>query len=219
MTFQKLNQFLVLYLAFMPHTLASAYSLEEYKTKLSSSNNSHANLACPLWFYFIPSTNTCQCLPFCHWSDGTRCFVQGNHLVTVHNNKSSVSISNLKAMPNLHSGINVTKPGYRLLPENLSELNDFICAPLNRKGYLCGDCIDGFGPSLSDPNGCYKCPDNWHGVLLYFTVVLAPVTLFYLIVITFQIGMTSTPITCLILYSQVISFQCPTLCIEMKGRL
>lgn len=35
------------------------------------------------------------------------------------------------------------------IPENLSELNDFMCGPLNRTGFLCKDCIDGFGVSYT----------------------------------------------------------------------
>jgi len=32
---------------------------------------------------------------------------------------------------------------YLELPTNISHLNDFICDPLNRKGLLCRDCLDG----------------------------------------------------------------------------
>ena len=35
------------------------------------------------------------------------------------------------------------------LPQNLSQLNDFMCGPLNRKGYLCSECADGFGPAVT----------------------------------------------------------------------
>ena len=41
------------------------------------------------------------------------------------------------------------EPGYIILPDNISELNDYMCGPMNRKGFLCKDCIDGFGPSAS----------------------------------------------------------------------
>ena len=46
-------------------------------------------------------------------------------------------------------GHNVTTVLYNIvtflnikIPENLSELNDFMCGPLNRTGFLCKDCIN-----------------------------------------------------------------------------
>jgi len=38
---------------------------------------------------------------------------------------------------------------YIALPHKISELNNVFCTPLNRRGLLCRDCIDGFGPSLA----------------------------------------------------------------------
>ena len=35
------------------------------------------------------------------------------------------------------------------LPQNLSQLNDFMCGPLNRKGFVCSECADGFGPAVT----------------------------------------------------------------------
>ena len=89
------------------------------------------------------------------------------------------------------------------------QLNDFMCGPMNRIGsYLCSDCINGFGPSMSmveHPYDCYRCRDNWHGVILYLVIVLVPVTLFYLIILFFQISFTSAPLPCFIMYSQLTS--------------
>ena len=34
------------------------------------------------------------------------------------------------------------------LPNNISELNNFMCGPLNREGFFSLDCIDHFGISL-----------------------------------------------------------------------
>ena len=62
-------------------------------------------------------------------------------------------------------------------------------------------------PSMSiieHPNDCYRCTDSWHGVILYLIIVLVPVTLLYLIILVFQIRMTSAPIPCFVLYSQLV---------------
>ena len=79
------------------------------------------------------------------------------------------------------------------IPENISELNNYMCGPLNRKGYLCSDCIDGFGPSMSlieHPSHCYECRGNYREVVLYLVIALLSVTLFYLIILVFQVTLT-----------------------------
>ncbi len=47
--------------------------------------------------------------------------------------------------------ITVVSGMYIQLPNNISELNDFMCGPVNRKGRVCNECIDGFAPSVISP--------------------------------------------------------------------
>ena len=105
-------------------------------------------------------------------------------------------------------GHNVTEPGYIILPDNISELNDYMCGPMNRKGYLCKDCIDGFGPSVASLGyKCSNCTDVWYGIPLYLAVELIPITLFYLIILIFKVQLTSAPIVLYIFYSQMMMFE------------
>ena len=39
-------------------------------------------------------------------------------------------------------------PLYIVLPSNISKLNEYMCGPMNRKGSLCSECIDGFSHLL-----------------------------------------------------------------------
>ena len=183
--------------------LSSKFNVDEINFSLS--NDSQTNLACPLWFHYVPSKNSCQCLPFIS-CDEMKAYVEDMCLITVQQNQSLVSVFPSKSYV-FHRRIDDTKPGYRLLPENISDLNHFMCGPLNRKGYLCSDCIDGFGPSLSPIENayyCFRCTDNCRGVMIYSILVLAPVTIFYLFILIFQIRMTSAPMPCFIMYSQLI---------------
>ena len=68
------------------------------------------------------------------------------------------------------------------LPENVSELNDYIiCGLMNRKGLVCSKFIDGYGPSVTSPKfRCSDCSNAWYGVPLYLLLELVPVTVFYL---------------------------------------
>jgi hypothetical protein len=53
------------------------------------------------------------------------------------------------------NGYNNTSQESVLLPRNLSQLNDYMCRPLNRKGLVCSECADGFGPSVTSFG--YRC--------------------------------------------------------------
>ena len=41
------------------------------------------------------------------------------------------------------------------LPRNLSQLNDYMCGPLNGEGLVCSECADGIGPSVTSFG--YRC--------------------------------------------------------------
>ena len=189
--------------------LCFVYSLfipSDSASECSHSKNTNKNFECPLWFHYHLSTNSCQCLPYYLISCDVhvkKAYVKDDYLLTSQKSHHLVSLAHYKNyfIPNK------TKPGYKLLPENISDLNSNMCGPMNRKGYLCSNCIDGHGPSISvliHPNDCYKCTDNWNGVILYLVIMLAPVTLFYLIMLVFQFRITSAPMPCFIMYSQFI---------------
>ena len=93
---------------------------------------------------------------------------------------------------------------YLELPTNISHLNDFMCGPLNRKGLLCRDCFDGFGPAVFTTDGtCENCERLSHyGVALNLLLELLPITAF--LVVVFQIRVTSAPLNGFILFSQVV---------------
>ena len=82
-----------------------------------------------------------------------------------------------------------------------------MCGHMNRKGVVCSECIDGFGPSvMSFGYKCANCSKPWSGVTLYLLVEFIPVTVFYFLILTFRINMTSVPMTGFILYSQLMVY-------------
>ena len=97
------------------------------------------------------------------------------------------------------------KFGYIILPRNLSQLNDYMCGPLNRKGLVCSQCADGFGPSITSFGyKCVNCTDAWYRVPLFLLLEFAPITVLYLIVLVFQISVTSPPMPCFIMCAQLM---------------
>ena len=104
-------------------------------------------------------------------------------------------------------GYNYSRQGIITLPRNLNQLNDYMCGPLNRKGLVCSECADGFGPSVTSFGyRCVKCTNSWYGVPLFLFLKFAPVAIFYLIVLVFQIRVISAPIPCLIICAQLLIF-------------
>ena len=182
---------------------------DKLSNQLSSISYYQNSTECHAWFYHKSPTSECQCLPKPHFicdGKGNNTYVDSFYVLTFDREMNVVSASKLNTYRFFHH-TNATKPGYRLLPQNISELNDIMCGPLNRKGYLCRDCIDGYGLAMTafeHPYDCYKCSGNWHGVILYLILELIPVTLFYLVVLVFQFRLTSAPMTSFIMYSQLI---------------
>ena len=102
-------------------------------------------------------------------------------------------------------GYKVSEPGLIDLPTNISELNEYMCGPMNRKGFMCSECIDGYGPSLTSPKfQCSHCMSILYGVSLYLLLEVVPVTVFYVIVLLFQLNLTKPPIPVLVFYSNII---------------
>ena len=85
-----------------------------------------------------------------------------------------------------------------------SMLNDAMCGQLNREGLLCSKCKAGYGPALySRTWKCEKCNDRRYLMwTLYLFLKLTPLTVFFIIVIIFNIRATSPPFTAYILYCQ-----------------
>ena len=104
-----------------------------------------------------------------------------------------------------YKGYNVTTDRYIRLPRNLSQLNHYMCAPLNRKGIVCSECTDGFGPSLNSFDyKCANCTNVWYGLPLFLFLEFVPITVFYLFILTFRISVTSPPMPCFIMYAQLV---------------
>lgn len=98
--------------------------------------------------------------------------------------------------------------GYVKLPHSVYELDAKFCYPLNRTGRLCGECRNGTGVSVSSILfECVDCKSSdfpWH-FILYLIIELVPVTIFFLIVVFFNISITTGPATSFVFFSQMIT--------------
>ena len=169
---------------------------------------------CPPWYFYNLTNKQCECYNNAYTDDIVKCtehgvllrfgfcmtFKEGDGFYVGLCNYFDLSKYNLS-----------DKMNYIRLPRNVSELNDYMCAPLNRKGMLCGQCIDGYGPSITSitsvANTCKKCLHSyWPPLIGYLVLELLQVVVVYCFVLIFRFKFTSSPMIVLLLYCQMQEF-------------
>ena len=95
------------------------------------------------------------------------------------------------------------------LPGDPDLLNDAMCGPYNRNGLLCGRCIDGYGPAVSSfDRKCADCSEHSTGyaIILYLSLKLIPITLFFMCVLFFRLDITAGPLLGYVSFCQLYLF-------------
>ena len=164
---------------------------------------------CPTWHFYNQENGKCECYKSIGEKDIIKCKDVGITLLQyglcmTHDGNNTVVTKCPYFQP---SRYNTSEAGYIILPSNVSELNEYMCGPLNRRGPLCNECIDGFG--LSATSILFTCSNCTHfsltyGVPLYILIEIIPTTLFYLFILIFRVNLTSSPMTGFILYSHLV---------------
>ena len=95
---------------------------------------------------------------------------------------------------------------YQVLPSTLDEVNDSMCAPFNRKGFLCSKCRESYGLAAYRYYGllCVKCnssPWKWIG---YILLLFIPQTIFFLTFMVLRINVHSGSLTGFIYFAHTI---------------
>ena len=95
---------------------------------------------------------------------------------------------------------------FRLLPNDSERLEEVQCGPNHRQGLLCAKCAHGYGVSATSLTPkCIKCTSYpiILTVLLYFIIELLPITVFFILIVTFNINITSGPLMGYFIFCQV----------------
>ena len=95
---------------------------------------------------------------------------------------------------------------YVKFPQNVSELNPFLCSGLNRTGVMCSQCQEGLGTAIfSYSMQCLPCMSSGLGWTLYVFLATFPTTILFLVVLIFQCRcVTSGPMNFYIFMCQII---------------
>ena len=101
----------------------------------------------------------------------------------------------------------VVNRNYNLQPENPEDLNRVQCGQYNRRGLLCRECMDGFGPpvySIKSSMFCSNCSDvsTFGAVVAYLTLELVPVTLLFFLIMLFRINIMTGPLLGYVFFCQ-----------------
>ena len=92
------------------------------------------------------------------------------------------------------------------LPGDPDVLNEEMCGPFNRRGFLCGDCIDGFGPAVYSLDlkcaNCSNLPVTLASAI-YLLLDTFPTMLIFISLVIFNLNITSGPFLGYIMFSQV----------------
>ena len=164
---------------------------------------------CPPWFFYNSTTQDCQCFQQDNSLNSVMCTAGGALLAfgycMTYDEEKGATFLGLCPSFTVNSR-NVFEHRFITLPANISELNDYMCGPLNRQGLICSECINGFAPSVASIGyQCADCTNSWYGVPLYLLLQFVPVTVFYLFVLYFKMSLTCAPMTGFILYCQLMA--------------
>ena len=135
--------------------LAAHHVVLSMLTQFSDSQNllhRQNSTECPsVWFDYSWVTHNCQCIGALFLKcEEEIAYADTRHTLTYDSNKGIISAVKMRHKYLEGYNLTVTKDGSYgiLLPNNISELNQYMCDPLNRKNYLCSDCKSGYGPAI-----------------------------------------------------------------------
>ena len=159
--------------------------------------------SCPLWHYHDNSSHQCQCGHglICRNSSAV---IEEGYCATSTGYKDHYYIGKC---PFRHT-VNDTNRIFSEMPDDPELLDDVMCGHYNRRGLLCGECYDGFGPAVySIDLRCANCShlSTTFAVFSYLSLELVPITLIFLGMLLFHIDITSGPLLGYIIFCQAIA--------------
>ena len=173
--------------------------------KVDSENQTENDNICPTWHIFDTKSKDCICQDLkdvikCNQKTKTVSILYG-YCMTIDNYTKITQVG--FCLYTLFSRLNSSF--YALLPSNPSELNDFMCSPWHREGNLCSQCEETYGLSIANLyTKCVKCSfREGVGWVLFLLLELVPVTILFVVVISFRISIARPPMNVFVLHSQL----------------
>ena len=103
------------------------------------------------------------------------------------------------------------------LPNNSEDLQKLICGHKHRQDTLCSKCIEGHGPAVNSPmHECINCTDPIGDTFKYISTVYVPLVVMFVVIILFNVCLTTGAANAFILYAQIIS---STFSVDADGQI
>ena len=173
-----------------------------------------------------PSSNPPECPPWYYTSSEDKCLfsetlsgvvnrfgntseIQIGFCIDQYHNNSTLVVVQCQYNPapagNNHNPGNYTTI-YQILPEHVDQLNEAVCGPLNRRGYLCSECKENYGLAAYRYYGllCVECTHTLWKSVAYTILLLLTTTASFLTFLLFNINVHSGNLTGFILFSHTI---------------
>ena len=160
------------------------------------------NASCPTWHYYNSASGHCEWL-YCS-SDSNQAKIQNGRCATSAGQDGDYYIG---FCPLAHT-VNKSNRMYSEMPGNASQLDEVMCGPYNRRGLLCGECKEGYGPAVySLDQKCAKCSSPWskYVISLYILLQVVPTTLIFICLVVLRLDITSGPLLAYVLFCQAIT--------------
>ena len=167
-----------------------------------------SNTSCPTWFY--NNGTACVCgeefsgRVYCNFQE-EKVEIKDGFCATYDEQEGQIYAADC---PFRHTENNTDRV-FSEMPSDPEQLNDTMCGPYNRKGLLCGKCIDGYGPAVySIDMKCANCSkmSTRAAISLYIFLEFIPITLFFVSVVIFRLNITSGPLLGYVLFCQIHIF-------------
>ena len=170
--------------------------------KLSLCSVLATDTSCPNWNYYNNATGQCECgYRLLCTSDGNQVDIRIQRCATSSGQEDDYYVSYCP----FTRTVNSTNRKYSEMPSNASQLDEVMCGPYNRRGLLCGECKDGYGPAVySFDMTCANCSSLWsrYAISLYLFLQFVPTTLIFLCFVVFRFNITSGPLLGYVVFCQ-----------------
>ena len=162
-----------------------------------------SNTSCRTWHYYDSATGKCKCGNFLSCSsDGNQVEISIHDCATTSGQQDGYYIG---ACP-FRSTVNSSNRMHSEMPSNASQLDEVVCGPYNRRGFLCGECKNGYGPAVySFDLKCVSCSSSWskYAIFVYLFLQFVPTTLIFICFVLFRFNITSGPLLGYVLFCQI----------------
>ena len=158
--------------------------------------------SCPTWHFYNNATGQCECgFRLLCSSDGNQVDIGSQSCATSSGRQDDYYFGYCPFILTVNS----TNRMYSEMPNNASQLDEVMCGPYNRRGLLCGECKDGYGPPVySFDQTCANCSSLWsrYAISLYLFLQFVPTTLLFLSFVLLRFNFTSGPLLGYVIFCQ-----------------